>query len=167
LINSAGVTAGGPSVKFDVQDWDENYSINVRGTFLCAREAAARMIGGEQAASGNCRIINVSSMTGAMVYPGLVAYSSSKAAVNSMTKSLAREWARKLVSVNAICPGYIETPMTEEWFGTEAGQAQINSTPRRRLVPIETLDDIVLTLCGPAGAYITGSLITLDDGQSL
>jgi NAD(P)-dependent dehydrogenase (short-subunit alcohol dehydrogenase family) len=57
--------------------------------------------------------------------------------------------------------------MTAQFFATEAEQTRINGTPRRRLVPIETLNEIVLTLCGPAGAYITGSLINLDDGQSL
>jgi NAD(P)-dependent dehydrogenase (short-subunit alcohol dehydrogenase family) len=97
----------------------------------------------------------------------MAAYSASKAAVSSLTKILAREWARPGISVNALCPGYIETELNSDWFASEGGQAQIKSWPRRRMIPVDTLDDIFLALCGKPGQYITGSLFTIDDGQSL
>jgi NAD(P)-dependent dehydrogenase (short-subunit alcohol dehydrogenase family) len=167
LVNSAGISTGGLALDFKVADWDDTFDINTRGTFFAAREAAARMLANGRAAGGDARIVNISSINAFRVAPGLAAYCASKAAVASYTKILAREWARSGISVNALCPGYIATPMTDEWFATEAGQAQLKSWPRRRLVEIEALDDIMLALCGRPGRFITGSLITVDDGQSL
>jgi len=85
----------------------------------------------------------------------------------SMTKALAREWARRLISVNAICPGYIETEINADWFATEGGQRQIQTFPRRRLMDEDGLDAALLMLAGAPGRQITGSAFTLDDGQLL
>lgn len=99
--------------------------------------------------------------------PGLTAYCASKAAVAMMTKGLAREWARSGVAVNAICPGYIETEINSDWFHTEGGQKQIKGFPRRRLMDENALDAALTMLAGPAARFITGTLVTVDDGQSL
>jgi len=167
LVNSAGISPGGLALDAKASDWDNTFDINTRGTFFAAREAAARMLANGRAAAGEARIVNISSINAFTVAPGLAAYCASKAAVSSFTKILAREWARSGISVNALCPGYIATQMTDEWFASEAGQAQLKNWPRRRLIEIEALDDIMLALCGPAGRFITGSLVTIDDGQSL
>ncbi|MBU2137170.1 MAG: SDR family oxidoreductase, partial [Alphaproteobacteria bacterium] len=95
------------------------------------------------------------------------AYNASKAAVGMLTKALAREWARHHIAVNALCPGYVETDINSDWFATEAGQKQIRGFPRRRLMEAQDLDAALLMLAGPAAAAITGTLITVDDGQSL
>jgi len=87
--------------------------------------------------------------------------------VAMLTKSLAREWARPGIAVNALCPGYIETEINAHWFKTEGGAKQIRSWPRRRLMDEDVLDEALLMLAGKAGAAMTGSLITIDDGQSL
>jgi NAD(P)-dependent dehydrogenase (short-subunit alcohol dehydrogenase family) len=84
-----------------------------------------------------------------------------------MTQCLAREWARKNINVNAICPGYIETELNSEWFHSEKGQEQVNSFPRRRLAAEQDLDGMLLLLASPASRAITGALLTVDDGQSL
>ncbi|MFT6490852.1 MAG: NAD(P)-dependent dehydrogenase (short-subunit alcohol dehydrogenase family) [Parvibaculaceae bacterium] len=84
-----------------------------------------------------------------------------------MTKSHAREWARYGVNVNAICPGYIMTELTGDWFGTPGGEKQLKSFPRRRLADEDALDGTMLLLASDQGKMITGSIMTIDDGQSL
>ncbi len=167
LVNNAGIAPGNPALAVEQAEWDQVFEINSRGVFFGSTEAARRMIANGTASRGDARILNISSITAQMVTPGLSAYSASKAAVSSLTKILAREWARSGISVNALCPGYIETEMNSDWFASEGGEAQIKSWPRRRMIPVDTLDDIFLALCGKAGRYITGSLFTIDDGQSL
>jgi len=90
-----------------------------------------------------------------------------KAAVAMMTRSMAYEWARHNITVNALCPGYMETEMNSDWFKTEGGQKQINSFLRKRLGNDTDLDGALLLLASPASRFITGSIITVDDGQSL
>jgi NAD(P)-dependent dehydrogenase (short-subunit alcohol dehydrogenase family) len=82
-----------------------------------------------------------------------------------MTKGLAREWARKDINVNAICPGYIETEINDFWWKTEGGKKQMEGWPRRRLANQSDLDGALLLLTGAMGAGMTGTSITIDDGQ--
>ena len=84
-----------------------------------------------------------------------------------MTKSLAKEWARKGINVNALCPGFIETELNSEWFQSEGGQKQIKTFPRRRLGLESDLDGTLLLLASDHARFITGSLMTVDDAQSL
>jgi NAD(P)-dependent dehydrogenase (short-subunit alcohol dehydrogenase family) len=84
-----------------------------------------------------------------------------------MTQCLAREWARYEINVNAICPGYIETELNRAWFASDKGKEQIRSMPRRRLLIEQDLDDVLLLLASDVSRAITGSLITVDDAQSL
>lgn len=167
LVNNAGISSSAAALQVDQAEWDQMFAINTRGAFFGSTQAARRMIENGTASSGRARILNISSITASTVTPGLAAYSASKAAMSSLTKILAREWARPGISVNALCPGYIRTELNTDWFESEGGVAQIKGWPRRRLLPIEALDDIFLSLCGGAGRYITGSLFTVDDGQSL
>jgi NAD(P)-dependent dehydrogenase (short-subunit alcohol dehydrogenase family) len=167
LINNAGVGGEGLALDVSVETWDQTYAVNVRGVFFCAREAARRMIASGVAARGDARIVNIASIGGHSVLPGLTAYCSSKAAVEMMTRSLAREWARPGIAVNAMCPGFIETDINAHWFKTEGGERQLKGFPRRRLMESTDLDAALLMLSGPAARAITGSVITLDDGQTL
>jgi NAD(P)-dependent dehydrogenase (short-subunit alcohol dehydrogenase family) len=98
---------------------------------------------------------------------GLPAYTSSKAAVAMLTKSLARDWAKKGISVNAIQPGYVSTELNGEFLAGEYGQRMIAGFPRRRLMQENDLDAALLLLCGPGARTITGTALTVDDGQSL
>ena len=163
LVNNAGVGGEGLALDISVEDFDNTFGVNVRGTFFAAREAARRMI----AAGVEGRILNIASIASHTVLPGLSAYCGSKASVAMLTRSLAREWARRGLAVNALCPGYIETAINDAWWPTEGGQKQLKGFPRRRLMDASDLDAAFLMLVGPAAAAITGSIITVDDGQSL
>lgn len=163
LVNNAGVGGEGLALELSVEAFDKTFAVNVRGTYFAAVEAARRMI----ARGAEGRIVNIASIASHTVLPGLSAYCASKAAVGMLTKSLAREWARRGVAVNALCPGYIETDINAAWWPTEGGQKQLRGFPRRRLMQASDLDAAFLMLAGPAAGAITGSLITVDDGQSL
>jgi NAD(P)-dependent dehydrogenase (short-subunit alcohol dehydrogenase family) len=167
LINNAGVGGEGMALDVGVETFDQTFAVNVRGVFFAAREAARRMIDNGEAAAGHARIVNIASIAASTVLPGLSVYCASKASVAMMTKALAREWARPQIAVNAICPGYIETEINAHWFKTEGGLKQIKGFPRRRLMDEDVLDDALLMLSGKSGAFMTGSLISIDDGQSL
>lgn len=163
LVNNAGVGGEGLALDISIEDFDATFDVNVRGTFFAAREAAKRMI----AAKVEGRIVNIASIASHTVLPGLSAYCGSKAAVAMLTRSLAREWARRGIAVNALAPGYIETAINDAWWPTEGGQKQLKGFPRRRLMDADELDEAFLLLCGPGARAMTGSLITVDDGQSL
>jgi len=167
MINNAGVGGEGLALDIPVEVWDDTFAVNVRGVFFGAREAARRMLDNGQAAAGQARILNIASIGAHTVLPGLAAYCASKAAVTQMTRVLAREWARPQIAVNALCPGYIETELNAHWFAAEGGEKQIRGWPRRRLMDAADLDEALLMLTGPGARHITGSIITLDDGQTL
>lgn len=167
LINNAGVSGDGAALSLPVDSLDQTFDVNVRGVYLAAREAAKRMLDSGVAAAGDARIVNIASIAGLTQLPGLTAYCASKSAVISLTRGLAREWAKRHIAVNAIAPGYIETEINSDWFATDAGRAQIEGFPRQRLMDNDALDQALLLLTGPAARFITGTIITVDDGQSL
>ena len=160
-----GVNAEGLAVSIEAAEFDNLYAVNVRGVFLTAREGARRM----QAASitQRGRILLVSSITAGTQIPGLVAYSSSKAAVTHMGRLLAREWARSGPNVNILSPGYIESELAGDWFESEGGHKQVASWPRRKLLNYDALDAMLLYLLSEKSSNVTGSDFVIDDGQSL
>lgn len=109
----------------------------------------------------------ISSITAFHVTQGFAAYSASKAGVTQMGKVLARDWASKGINVNVLCPGYMATDMTDELFTNEKGQALLASFPRKRTMNVDALDPLLLYLCSDASAQVTGSVFTVDDGQTL
>lgn len=164
VIANAGISGAGLAVNVASEDLDALLSVNVRGVFLAAREAARRMIA---AGTEDGRILLVSSIGGLTPLPALAGYSASKAAVVMLGQSLAREWIGKGINVNVLCPGYIRTELNGDWFDSEGGNKQIARFPRRRLMPAEALDMLVLYLVSRQSAFITGSVFKVDDGQSL
>ncbi len=163
LVNCAGMNMQAAAVETGPVEFDTVMNTNLRGPFLLATEAGRRMI----ARGKGGRIINIASIGAFRVLPGLATYCMSKAGIAMMTQCLAREWARYDINVNAICPGYIETELNAEWFASEGGQKQIKSFPRRRLAAEGDLDGMLLLLASEAGRAISGSLMTVDDAQSL
>jgi NAD(P)-dependent dehydrogenase (short-subunit alcohol dehydrogenase family) len=161
LVNNAGINVPKASLEMTPSDYDQILDTNTKAAFFMACEAARRMI----ARSVEGRIINIASVGAQNVLTGLTVYCMSKSAIAMMTRGLARELARQKINVNGICPGYIETEINDFWWKTDAGQKQIKTWPRRRLGNAEDLDGALLLLSGPAGAGMTGSLITVDDGQ--
>ncbi len=165
VVANAGIEISGPAVGIKADDFAQVFDVNVRGSFLTAREGARRMQEGGYGEAG--RIVLISSITGKMRTPGIIPYSASKAAVSHMGAALAREWARNGPNVNCISPGYINTEMTADWFATEGGERQKKSFPRRRLVDEDALDTVLLYLLSDAARNTTGADIAIDDGQSL
>jgi len=163
LVNNAGLSVLGLSVEISADDFDRVMATNLRAPFLLATEVGRRMI----AARRGGRVINIASIGAYRVLPGVTPYCISKAGVAMMTQCLAREWARKEINVNALCPGFIETELNHEWFASDKGKAQIDAFPRKRLARASDLDGMLLLLASDAGRALTGSLLTVDDGQAL
>lgn len=160
LVNNAGMMALGSSTKLSIDDIEASLAINVRVPFILSREVAKRLI--EAKLPG--RIINLSSIT-SFHYPGdgAAIYSTTKAAVNRMTETLAMEWVKHRINVNAIAPGTIEAGMTDR---LEARVGDIRQRyPRGRLGLPQQLDSTLLYLCSPASELVTGTIIKVDDGQ--
>src|ERR1700761_2307331 len=164
---NAGMNIEAMAVDMEVEAFDQMISVNLRGVFLTAREGAKRMMKAGFRENPRGRIVLVSSIGAHTVLPGLATYCATKAGVVMLGKSMAREWARQGINVNIICPGFIETELNEDWFHREGGQKQIQSFPRKRLMVEQDLDATLLYLGSDAARAVTGSVITLDDGQSL
>jgi len=163
LVNNAGLSVLGLAADISAADFDKVIATNLRAPFLLATEVARRLV----AAKREGRIINIASIGSFRVLPGVTAYCVSKAGLAMMTQCLAREWARKGINVNALCPGFIETELNAEWFASDKGKAQIAGFARKRLAKESDLDGMFLLLASSASRTITGSLLTVDDGQSL
>ena len=160
VVNNAGISAAGPAMDYSEADWDRTMDINLKGAFLVSQAAAQKMKD-----NGGGSIINIASILGLRVAGAVAAYATSKAALVQMTKATALEWARYGIRVNALCPGYIETPLNADFFATDAGQALIKRIPQRRLGRLQDLDGPLLLLASDAGAYMTGSEIAVDGGH--
>lgn len=167
VVANAGMNVAGPALDVDAAAIDAVMGVNVRGVFLTAREGARRMIAAGSPDSGRGRIVIVSSITATAISPGLGLYAASKAASLQLGRTLARDWSRSGINVNILCPGYIETDLNGDWFRTDAGARQIAKWPRRRLMAEDSLDEALLYLCSDQSLHVTGSVMTIDDGQSL
>jgi NAD(P)-dependent dehydrogenase (short-subunit alcohol dehydrogenase family) len=164
LVNNAGIAPVRRALDTSVEEFDAIFSTNVRGAFFVAQAVARRM----SAARIEGRIVNTASVAGMVSMPQLTAYGMSKAALIHMTRCLAVEWARFGISVNAICPGYVQTELNADFLASEAGQKVIASLPRRRAAQVEDLDAVLLMLVDGDGARcVTGTAIPVDDAYSL
>lgn len=163
LVNNAGIAVQRPAHEMTEAEFDSVIDTNLKGAWHCAQAVGRRMI--EHGHGG--RIVNVASLLALRVYPQLAAYAMSKAGLVQMTKALALEWARYDVQVNALCPGYIETEMNAAHWRTPAGERFVARFPRRRVGRPENLDGSLLLLCSDTAAFMTGSVVQVDDGQAL
>ncbi len=167
IVANAGMNSEGLTTELAIEEFDRTVAVNLRGVFLTAREGARRLIASGSKEKQNGRIVITASITADVIAPGLAVYSGTKAGVVQMGKVMARDWIRKGVNVNMICPGYIRTEINADWFGTPAGAKQIETFPRRRLMEEGDLDVALLWLASDASRAVTGTSITVDDGQSL
>lgn len=164
LVNNAGIVQNGPSEDVAMEDWQRVIDVNLNGVFYCAQA-----FGKEMVKAGKGSIVSISSICGSVtVYPQpQAAYNASKAAVNLLTKSLAVEWAKKGVRVNAVAPGYTATELTlagrskPEWFET-----WMRMTPMGRLGEPKEIANAVLFLASDAASYITGTVLMVDGGYT-
>jgi 3-oxoacyl-[acyl-carrier protein] reductase len=162
LVNNAGVIRDGLFVRMEAAAWTQVLDTNLNGTFHFCRAVVEQMVFKQR--SG--RIVNVSSVAADFTNPGQTNYAASKGAVNSFTRSLAVEVGGRNVTVNAVAPGFIETDMSEA-VRNKAGDIIKKMVPLKRLGKPEDIAGVVVFLCGPAGAYVTGQVVTVDGGLSL
>jgi 3-oxoacyl-[acyl-carrier protein] reductase len=159
LVNNAGVTRDGLLMRMSEEDWDAVLNTNLRGAFSFTKAFSRAFI---KQRSG--RIINISSVIGLIGNAGQCNYAASKAALIGFTKSVARELASRGITANAIAPGFIETDMTAA-LDEKMRQELLKRIPLNRLGKAEDIAETALFLASPAGAYITGQVLTVDGGM--
>lgn len=167
VVANAGLALGGSALGLRIEEFDRMVAVNMRGVFLTAREGARRMIAAGSAERGHGRIVIISSITSSFIAAGQATYSATKAAVVQMGRVLAHDWATKGINVNVVSPGYIRTDLNDDYLAGPKGQSLIGGFVRNRVMNIGVLDPSVLYLCSDASAEVTGSVFTIDDGQSL
>ncbi len=159
LVNNAGITRDGLILRMKEEDWDLVLSINLKGAFLCTKAALKHMT--KQRAG---TIINIASIVGAMGNAGQANYVASKAGLIGLTKTIAREYANRNVTANAVAPGFIDTAMTQAL--TEQVRADLaKQIPLGRLGSSEDVANAVRFLASPSAAYITGQVIHVNGGM--
>jgi len=158
LVNNAGITRDRLLLRMTEEDWDVVLNVNLKGTFNCTKAAVRHMI---KHKSG--RIVNIASVVGEMGNAGQANYAASKAGIIGLTKAIAREYAQRGITVNAIAPGYIETPMTETLSDRvkEDLKAQI---PMARLGTPVDVANAVYFLVSDGSSYITGQVLNVNGG---
>jgi len=162
LINNAGIAVSKSSLKTSVEDWDNVINTNLRGVFSCSKVFANKLIIHKKPG----KIVNISSIAAEIVLGNyLSSYCASKAAVSHLTRTLAFEYAKYNIQVNAIAPGYILTDLNKNFFETDEGKEMIKTIPQKRLGKPEELDGALLLLCSELGSFMTGSVIRVDGGH--
>lgn len=163
VVNNAGISIVRPALQMPEEDWDAVVDTNLRGAWLVAQGAAKRWVADKRPGV----IVNIASILGLRTIGQVAPYNASKAGLIHLTRALAMEWARHDIRVNAICPGYIETEMNGPFWKTPGGQRLIERIPQRRIGRPEHLDGALLLLASDAGAFMTGSVITVDGGHTV
>jgi 3-oxoacyl-[acyl-carrier protein] reductase len=158
LVNNAGVTRDNLSVRMSEQDWDTVLRINLKGTFLCSQAAAKEMMKNRFG-----RIVNIASVIGLMGNAGQANYAASKGGVIALTKSMARELAKRNITVNAVAPGFILTEMTEK-LPDKVREEYVANIPLKRAGTPEDIAEAVHFLVSPAASYITGVVLNVSGG---
>ena len=161
LVNNAGITKDGLMLRMKEDDWDDVLDVNLKGMFLCTREAAKLMT---KARYG--RIVNISSVVGETGNAGQVNYAASKAGMIGFTKSVARELAKRNITANAVTPGFIETDMTSA-LPEKAREELLQQIPLERLGSAENVADAVCFLVSGRADYITGHVLAVNGGMHM
>jgi glucose 1-dehydrogenase len=164
LVNNAGIQIPSPSHELSVSDFDKVLAVNLRGAFLCAREVVKRFL----AEGTRGVIINVSSVHQLIPKPNYLAYSTSKGGMESLTQTLALEYAGQGIRVNAIAPGATVTPINRAWIDDPVKRAMVEShIPMGRAGTAYEMAAVTCFLASDDAAYITGQTIFVDGGLTL
>jgi gluconate 5-dehydrogenase len=165
LVNNAGATWGAPAEDYPIEAWDKVMNLNVRSIFLLCQAFGREMI-----PRGHGRIVNIASIAGLAGNPPgtmqTIAYNTSKAAVINFTRTLAGEWGRHGITVNAIAPGFFPSKMTKGILAAVGADTLAQQAPLRRLGDDEDLKGAVVLFASDAGKHITGQVLAVDGGVS-
>jgi len=161
VVNNAGITRDGLIAMMSPEDFDAVLRTHLRGTFLVSKAAARKMLRRRDGA-----IVNISSVVGRRGNAGQVNYAAAKAGIIGLTKSLARELGARNIRVNAVAPGYIDTPMTQA-LPDEAKKAIVENTPLRTIGAAADVADAVVFLASPQARYVTGVVLPVDGGLGI
>ncbi len=159
LVNNAGITKDNLLIRMKDEEWDAVLNINLKGAFLCSREAVKIM-----SKSKYGRIINIASVVAFIGNPGQVNYSASKAGLVAMTKTLAKEYASRGITVNAVAPGFIQTAMTDK-LPEKVKEEMLRMIPLSRFGTTEDVAHAIIFLAMPESGYITGQVIHVNGGM--
>ncbi len=160
LVNNAGIAINGLLMRFKPEDWDKVIATNLTGVFSCSKAATPYLL----KAKTQGRLINLSSVVGENGNAGQTAYAAAKAGILGMTKSLAKEFASRGVTVNAVTPGFIATDMTDEHLPADQREALLSTIPLARIGDASDVADSVAFLAGPEASYITGQVLRVNGG---
>ena len=164
MVNNAGIVLRKPAEEILEEEWDRVIQINLKGTFLCAQTAAKAMIAGGKGG----KIINISSIMGAVALPPRAAYCASKGGIINLTKDLAAEWAQYGIAVNGIAPGWTVTEMTQGYFSQEPVRRYLlERIPLNRLGKPEDIAHMAVFLASDYADYIIGQTIFVDGGWTI
>jgi 3-oxoacyl-[acyl-carrier protein] reductase len=163
LVNNAGIGHGDRAVDLSSETWRQVLGVDLDGPFHVMQEFARRLISAEQGGA----IVNISSVLGFRADKGVAAYAAAKAALIQVTRAVALEWARYDIRVNAIAPGWFPTAMNRDYLASEGGEALKKTIPMRRFGEEHDLDGALLLLSSNAGAFMTGTTIVVDGGQTV
>lgn len=161
LVNNAGITKDNLFLRMREEEWDAVITVNLKGTFNCCKAVSKSML---KARKG--KIISIASVIGILGNIGQANYAASKAGIIGLTKSLAREFASRNITVNAIAPGYIKTDMTDQ-LKEEARQKILQVIPLQRMGLPEDVAGVCLFLASKQADYITGQTIKVDGGMAI
>lgn len=161
LVNNAGITRDGLLMRMKEEDWQSVLQVNLTGTFFCSKAILPTM---SKQRSG--RIVNIASIVGAIGNIGQANYAASKAAVIGLTKTVAREYAGRNVTVNAVAPGFIDTAMTQQ-LSPEIKEALLNQIPCKRLGQASDVAEAVCFLSSDKAGYITGHVLHVNGGMHM
>lgn len=161
LVNNVGTAVTKAAEELQPDDWDRVLNLNLRGVFLCTQAVGRHMI---QRGQGG-KIINVASILGLVAERYVLPYCVAKGGVIQLTRALALEWAKHNIQVNALCPGYVKTPMNErELSDPKVYQHILKKIPMRRLGEVEEVAGAALFLASEASNYMTGQTLVIDGG---
>lgn len=163
VSNNAGVVDQRKAVEIDEERWDFVLDTNLKGAWLVARESGRRMI--DAGVGGS--IVNTASVLGLRVARGLATYAISKAALIQLTRTLALEWCRKDIRVNALCPGYFLTEINAWFIESDFGREYIGNTPAQRMGEMHEIEAPFMLLASQAGSFINGAALPVDGGHML
>jgi 3-oxoacyl-[acyl-carrier protein] reductase len=158
-INNAGITRDGLILRMKEEDWDAVINVNLKGVFLCSKEAVKVMVKQKYG-----RIVNIASVVAFMGNPGQANYSASKAGIVGLTRTTAREYASRGITVNAVAPGFIATAMTDA-LAESVRQEMLKSIPIGAFGTVEDVANAVVFLASPASGYITGQVVHVNGGM--